>query len=200
MKHLITAAIFLTVLCVAAPVSNAAPLVFVTFLSGPNESPPNASPGTGFATVTIDPVAHTMRVEVSFSGLLAPTTASHIHAATPTPFAGTAGVATVTPTFTGFPGGVTSGTYDHLFDMTLASSYNPAFVTANGGSISASENVLFSAIMDGRAYLNIHSTTFTGGEIRGFLVATPEPATMLLFGTGLASIAYKIRRRRKARQ
>ncbi|WP_139379481.1 CHRD domain-containing protein [Zoogloea sp. LCSB751] len=40
---------------------------------------PNASPATGAAMVVIDTVAHTMQVDVVFSGLLGPTTAAHIH-------------------------------------------------------------------------------------------------------------------------
>ena len=43
-------------------------------------------------------------------------------------------VATGVPTFLGFPTGVTNGYYDHTFDLTLASSFNPAYVTANGGT------------------------------------------------------------------
>src|SRR6266496_5423934 len=126
--------------------SRADVLTFVASLSGPAESPPNASPGTGFTTVTLNTIANTMRVQVSFSGLVAGTTASHIHAATPTPFAGTAGVATTTPTFAGFPLGVTSGTYDNTLDMTLSSSYNPTFVTANGGTTASAEVALFAGI------------------------------------------------------
>ena len=105
-------------------------LQYDAFLSGPNESPPNASPGTGFAIVDYDNVAHTLLVDVSFSGLLGTTTASHIHAATAVPGTGTAGVATTTPYFTGFPLGVTSGSYSNVLDLTMASSYNPAYVTA----------------------------------------------------------------------
>src|SRR5438270_780450 len=107
--------------------------MFFADLTGAAESPPNASPGTGAALVTLDSFANTMRVQVTFSGLLGTTTASHIHAATAVPFTGTAGVATTTPTFAGFPLGVTSGTYDNTLDMTLPSSYNPAYVAANGG-------------------------------------------------------------------
>ena len=108
--------------------------------------------------MTIDDIAHTMNVWVTFEDLIGTTTASHIHAATAVPWTGTAGVATTTPTFTGFPGGVTTGTYTHLFDMTLLSSYNPAFVTANGGTAASAEAALFGAIEDGSAYLNIHTT------------------------------------------
>jgi hypothetical protein len=111
-----------------------------------------------------------MRVQVSFVGLTGNTTASHIHAPTVVALTGTAGVATTTPTFTGFPLGVTSGVYDHTFDLTQSSSYNPAYVTANGGTVAAANAALLAAIAAGKAYLNVHSVTFGGGEIRGFLV------------------------------
>src|SRR5215203_2212539 len=64
---------------------------YTTRLTGPNEVPVNNSPGTGIASVTI--TGNLMRVQVSFSGLTGNTTASHIHAATAAPEAGTAGVA-----------------------------------------------------------------------------------------------------------
>lgn len=169
---------------------------YTVFLSGPNESPPNASPGTGTGVVTLDPIANTMRVQVTFSGLIGTTTASHIHAATATPFSGTAGVATTTPTFAGFPSGVTSGSYDQTFDMTQASSYNPAYVTANGGTPLSAEAALFSAISSGRSYLNIHTSFVPAGEIRGFLVATPEPGSVALFLSLGASVPLLVRRRK----
>jgi hypothetical protein len=166
----------------------AAPIVYTATLNGASESPPNASPGTGFAEIDFDLAAHTMFVHVVFSDLLAGTTASHIHSPTAVPGTGTAGVATTVPTFTAFPLGVTSGTYDHLFDMSSATSYNPAFVTANGGTVAGAEAVLAASLAAGTAYLNIHTTEFPGGEIRGFL-AVPEPASLLLFGLGLIALA-----------
>ncbi len=164
--------------------SHAAVITFTANLEGPSESPPNASPGTGFAEVDFDTGANTMRVQVTFSGLLGPTTASHIHSATPVPLAMTAGVATTTPTFTGFPLGVTAGTYDHTFDMTQASSYNPAFITANGGTPATAEAALLAGMQAEESYLNVHSQVFPGGEIRGFLIPVPEPSTMALAGLG----------------
>src|SRR5581483_2234973 len=154
-----------------APSAHADIMRYVADLSGPAESPPNASPGIGFAEVLFDNTAHTLRVQVTFSGLLGTTTASHIHSATALPGTGTAGVATQTPTFMDFPLGVTSGTYDHTFDTTLLSSYNPAFVTANGGTAASAEAALAASLAAGTAYLNIHTTQFPGGEIRGFLQA-----------------------------
>ena len=155
--------------------------VYYTALSGPNEFPANSSPGTGKAVVTID--GNFMRVQVTFSGLVpqtsaglpSGTTASHIHAPTPIPLSlsSTAGVATQTPTFAGFPLGVRAGTYDHTFDMTQNSSYNPAYITANGGTAASAFTALKTAIAAGRSYLNIHSNAFPGGEIRGFLLACP---------------------------
>ena len=147
--------------------------IYWVSLSGAAEVPANNSPGIGKAIVTIDAVANTMRVQATFSGLVAGVTASHIHAATAAPFSGTAGVATTLPTFAGFPSGVTFGTYDQTFNMLLASSWNPAYVTNNGGTTASAWTAFRAAIAAGRAYLNIHSTTFPGGEIRGFLNLCP---------------------------
>jgi hypothetical protein len=167
----------------AVTVAGAAILNYGAVLDGPSEFPPNASTGIGSAEVTIDDVAHTMRVRVSFAELLGNTTNCHIHGPTAVAGAGNAGVATTTPTFPGFPGGVTSGSYDQTFDLTLLSSFNPSFVTSSGGTAAAAEAALLAAIAAGKAYLNVHSTMFGGGEIRGFLLQyDPTPTTTSTWG------------------
>jgi hypothetical protein len=184
-------AVFSLLLAGAMPAA-AAPIVFETMLSA---EAPVVSDGTGSARVTIDDVANTMRVEATFSGLTGNVTVSHIHVIDDLNDAIIGDlngpVYTTTPTFPGFPAGVTSGQYDLTFDMTFAGSYNMALLNnpAIAGSTAAAQQVLFAAIMDGRAYLNIHSSFAPGGEIRGFLqpAAVPEPASLTLLGLALAS-------------
>jgi hypothetical protein len=169
----------------------AAPITYSAVLLGSNEVPPTGSPAIGFAVVTVDAVAQTMLVNVTFSGLESPDTASHIHCCVSP--GGNAGVATTTPTFTGFPIGVTAGSYLNLFDLTLSSTYNPAFVTAEG-SVANAEAALLAGMAADQTYLNIHSGQFPGGEIRGFLIpGTPEPATFLLAGAVLAGLVVRRR-------
>ena len=128
--------------------AHAVVIVYTAILNGASEAPPNASPGTGTATVTIDTVLNTMRVQSSFSGLTGNTTAAHIHGLTAVPGTGTAGVITTTPSFVGFPTGVTSGSMDQTYDMTLAGSFNATFVTAQGGVTNA-RNALFNGLAAG---------------------------------------------------
>jgi hypothetical protein len=166
--------------------SHATTITYTANLTGPGESPPNMSPGTGFATVTTDDVLDKLFVDVSFSGLLAGTTASHIHTPTAVPGTGTAGVATTTPTFAGFPLGVTSGTYTNTLDLRMLSSYNPDFVSANGGTAASAEVALLAGLAGGKAYLNIHTSMFPSGEIRGFLTPVPGP----IAGAGIPGLIF----------
>jgi len=174
MKHFALLLLISATIGVALP-SEAA--LYTASLSGANENPATPSLGTGSTTVTLDTTTHQLQVIVSFSGLTSGTTASHIHCCIAPN--GNAGVATTTPTFTGFPLGVTSGSYNHVFDTTLASSWNPAFITANGGTPAGAEAALATGLTNGQAYLNIHTTNFPGGEIRGFLVAASATSSVV---------------------
>jgi hypothetical protein len=166
----------------------AAPVTYYASLSGPGETPPNTSPGVGFADITLDTATHTLTVLAAFSGLTSGTQASHIHCCTAASLTGTAAVATPVPTFPGFPSGVTSGSYSATFDTSLLASWNPAFVTANGGTALAAEAALVAGLAAGKSYFNIHTTNFPGGEISGFLVPTPEPASFGLAALALAGL------------
>lgn len=168
---------------------------YAATLSGPAEDPPNSSPATGFTTVLIDDVTNMMTVNASFTGLTAPTTASHIHCCTAVPFEGRAGVATSLPTFPAFPLGVTSGSYTEVFDLLNASTYNVNFINSNGGSVDSARLAFLDGLATGRAYLNIHTSAFPAGEIRGFLTEVPEPGSVMLFGLGVAGLAALRRRR-----
>jgi len=152
------------------------------------------STATGSGTVNYDDVAHSLALSCNFSGLLGTTTASHIHAPTASAFTGNANVATTLPSFAGFPLGVSSGTFSSVLDLTQSSSWNPSFVSGNGGTTATAETAFAGFIASGKAYWNIHTTYATGGEIRAFLVAVPEPGMLslaLLGGIGFLARARK---------
>jgi uncharacterized protein (TIGR03382 family) len=181
----------LAAVIVCAQISSAATITYQTLLSGAE----SGSTGSGSATVSIDNIAQTMEIQVQFAGLISTTTAAHIHCCTAVAGTGTAGVATQTPLFAGFPTGVTSGIYDHTFDLTAATTYNPAFVTAEG-SVAAAEAALLNGLATDHTYLNIHTVVNPNGEISGFLIAaTPEPSTILLAAGALLGLGMLGRRK-----
>lgn len=183
------------VLCLAT-MARGHEFTYSALLSGTAVSPPNGSAGTGIAVVTLDLDLVTMRVEVTFGNLTGTVTSSHVHGVTAVAGAGNAIAATELPTLPGFPLGVTSGVYDQTIDLTVASSYNPAFIAASGGTVSDALNAVIFGMADGKMYLDIETTAFPEGEIRGFLTAVPEPGTVMLLGSVAAGAGVVAWRRR----
>jgi hypothetical protein len=172
----------------------AAPLKFYTIF-GP-EAPGATGSGSGYFEFNED--LTTLLIDVTWTGLSGNTTVAHIHCCTTTAGTGTVGVAVTPGTLPDFPVGVTSGSYQRLIDLTLAASFTSAFVTNfAGGTLANAPQALLDGILDGKAYFNIHTNTFPGGEIRGFLAPVPEPGTMLLSGLGVLALLGMQRFRRK---
>jgi len=86
-------------------------------------------------------------------------------------------------TFTPFLSGV-GGTFSGKWDLLEGNNTNLTAQLPN--------------ILAGRAYINFHTTQFTGGEIRGNIVAAvPEPESYALMLGGLAFVAGVARRRHR---
>ena len=92
-----------------------------------------------------------------------------------------------------------SGTYSsQVFDLTQSLIYNPAFVTTFPGGLPQAEAALIAGIIGGQTYFNIHTSNFTGGEIRGQLAPVPLPAALPLFAAGLGIVTFLARRKKTA--
>lgn len=198
MKRVLSSlALIITMLFSSAAVADTT--TYRATLSGPSEQAPNDSPGAGISTITFDDVAFTMLFSIPFSDLIAGTTVAHLHCCTAQPLTGAAPPAIG---FDDFPLGVRSGMYERLYSLTDASTYEPAFLTANGGSVDAARTALLDGINNNQSYLNIHTEAFPPGEIRGFLVELaapiPEPSSWLMLSVGMAGIGCCAMRRRAA--
>ena len=123
-------------------------------------------------------------------------TAAHIHAG-----------AAVTPTTNG---GVVWGFFGSPFnDNNPNDVVVTPFASGVGGTISGKwdaaegNNTTLTAqlnnILEGRSYINFHTTQFAGGEIRGNIPPIPEPETYALMLAGLGAMTLVARKRRQQR-
>jgi hypothetical protein len=121
----------------------AATTTFKAALNATSEVPPNQSPATGEATVTLDPATNTITWSGTFSGLTGPATAAHIHG--PAPAGKNAGVI--------------------LWISTKGSAFNSPF--QGTAQITPEQAADLAA---GNYYVNIHTAANPGGEVRGQLM------------------------------
>jgi hypothetical protein len=185
-----------TVLIAASIISAQATIHSYTVSFGPEAV---GATGSGTGSLFYDDVAHSLQLQANFSGLSGNVTQTHFHGPTATPGTGTFGIAVGNPSLPGFPLGANNGNYTQTLDLTQTSVYNGTFLANNGGTAAGAEVAFFNAMNEGRIYWNIHSSTFGGGEIRGFVTLVPEPSTFALAGLGVLGVAARIWSKRRAK-
>ncbi|MCL5103695.1 MAG: CHRD domain-containing protein [Armatimonadetes bacterium] len=173
MRRYLIPSVMLALLVVCTSFVGATTL-FEAVLSGLNEVPPRATPATGYASVLLSDDQTQVTINMNWNDLLAPATASHIH--------GPATTSTNGPVVIPILGvaGTTSGSISQT---------------------SAITPLLVSQLQSGLLYVNVHTSIYPGGEIRGQLyervdTTVPEPSAVLLGILGLTSIGRVLRRGR----
>lgn len=114
---------------------------FYAYLNSAQEVPTNASTATGYARVVLNESAGTIAFTVVFNGLSSNQTASHIHAP--------AAIGANAPVTVNF--GAVGGTSGTITGTAAVTATQIAQLRANQG------------------YVNVHTVSFSGGEIRGQL-------------------------------
>lgn len=193
MKHALSVLALTAAAAVAAPAfAQSGMTTWKAIAAGALEEPPNGSPGNSLTTIDLSDTQ--LFVDTPFRDLTGPTVMAHIHCCTTEAFRG---VAPVAVPFEGFPTGVTAGTYANAIPLYDAATYAPDFLAANGGTPQGAASALLDAIAANQAYVNIHTSRYPNGEIRGFLVAAPvpEPGEWAMLGIGLTGLMWMGRRR-----
>jgi hypothetical protein len=122
-----------------------APVLMASTLSGNNERPtPAATPASGFGTFAL--VQDRLAVAVTYRDLLSPATAAHIHG----------------------PAGLTASG-NVLIDLSPIAAGSLGVSGSFSGQLPLPPAALLN-IIDGQTYVNVHTTNFPGGEIRGHIL------------------------------
>jgi len=132
-------------------VASHAQVILGATLDGAQETPPNASPGTGLGGFTFDTGTNILTWTVTFSGLIGVESDAHLHQGAP-----------------GVGGSIVVG-----IPLGSPSMGSAAFTPAQAA-----------ALLAGNIYVNLHSSAFPGGEIRGQLLVTSASTTVCEPGVG----------------
>ncbi|MEK7862813.1 MAG: CHRD domain-containing protein, partial [Chloroflexota bacterium] len=132
---------------------------FAMVLDGASEVPANVTSAFGFAHFALDDSTRTLAFAVDFGALSGPTTGIHIHRGAP-----------------GVDGPI-------IYDLALAAGVASGFASPLGGTVALAEADL-ADLMAGNLYVNLHTTAFSGGEIRGQIV--PSAAHVVVLASGAA--------------
>ena len=150
----------------------------------PNPTTVGGSGGEVGPGISFDTVTNILTINIGwgsgngFTDLSSAITGAHVHV--PTPSAPPASFNESTVVLVGFntaPG----------FNSSITNGGFSGTVTIPAANVAG--------LLEGRSYLNIHTNTNPGGEIRGNLLQVPEPATTALLGLGCAAAGLRRRRR-----
>lgn len=146
----------------------------------------NGTPGSGGVVgsgISFDDLTMTLSIDIGwgsgngFTDLTGVATAGHIHG--PTASGGTAafvenaGPLLFLSTESGWDASASSGGFQGDFTLTAGQAID---------------------LMDGKLYINVHTATNGGGEIRGNLVVVPEPSSSFLIAAALGTVCLRRRR------
>jgi len=149
-------AAMMAALLIGAAAASAQVVVATATLGGGDETPILLSGAAGTAEVAIDTAAKEFAVTLRIFNIPTTTTAGHIHV-------GSKGIAG--PVVIDFP-----AIAGRLGDFVTTFRVGEAAFRANAAIGINSIDDVIQAVANGNAYVNIHTTTFPGGEIRGQLV------------------------------
>jgi CHRD domain/PEP-CTERM motif len=140
------------------------------------EVPPNVSPGFGTAELTLNTATNTVSiVSGSYNDLL-----GNSFAVTLNGLAAVGANGPVILSFTLDNPGTTSGTF-------------------SGTALALPDQATADGMVAGNTYINIRDSVFPSGELRGQVIQTPEPSSLILAVlAGIAALACSWRRRRGA--
>jgi hypothetical protein len=145
------------------------------------------TPGTGGETspgIFFDDVSKQLTINVGwgirkgFTNLTGDATVMHIHQASSSAFTASGGAVINLHTLAGFSSSASNGGLNSTLTLTAAQE---------------------TSLLSGLYYINVHTSVNPGGEIRGNLVAVPEPSSVALVAlVGVPVVIARMRARRKS--